>query len=178
MRNFILIALTALIFLAIGSILGFKLGTEKMWANASIYYASPAIYALEKKRYGYPLELTLESCKEQYSQQISTSVRSYARYLNRWESKLTLGTVWDRSTESMGKKLMTHYIKSAEVSYSEISEDEYWTHLQNKNISLYQEVKASDPELYAQFELEALVELRNLKNALEHHQIISESLQY
>ncbi len=174
MKYKILIVLIAFIFLGIGCALGFKVGSEKMWANASVYYASPTIYALEKKNYGHPLDLTRESCKDQYSKQISSAVTSYSRYLNRWESKLASVVVWDLSTKRMGEALITYYIQNAEVNYAEISGSEYWKTLQNRNISFYEDMKISDPELYSQLESETITDLNNLKNAIKYHKLMDE----
>ncbi len=148
-------------------IAGFKIGTEKMWANATAYYTSGTLSRLEKLDGKLcSSENSLGELEDGMRSQLASAVQVYGRYSGSWISQLSVSTNWDDSTNRMMAPITEYYLNNSELDYKLMSLEEYWSYLQMADPQMYEKIRKDDPELFNKLRKEAIIYLENVKNAI------------
>ena len=171
MKKSIIFICTIIIVASCSAYIGFRVGSEKMWANSSVYFASGEYFQLEQWNEPPGIDTRNLQYENRMRRHISETVQVYGRYKRSWTSKLDLGLGWDNSTQSIMSNVVNSYLDRSEVDYKSITFEEYWEIVQSRDPKLYSEVKIEDPELYKEFEEDVKNYLENIKYAIEYSRL-------
>ena len=167
MKTYLIGTILILVALTVRLYVGFTVGTEKMWANANVYFASGQHSELERRKYSQNEDGRVLQYEQIMRNNISKGIQIYGRYKGLWISRLNLGLGWDNSTDSIMKNVISWYQRDGEVDYYKIEFEDYWKTIESQDPEFFKKLELDDPEEYENIRSDSRAYLENIKSAIK-----------